>query len=445
MIYFLFNNKNKSYYIINYHYYNSLVICCYILRKETYNIMNYEIAKKLLKEYNQEHLLQFYDELSEINKQKLLNQIEQIDFSLLTELEKQKNSKRGTFKPVDAVTLKEIEKNKKEYFNLGVNAIKSQKVGAVLLAGGQGTRLGFSHPKGMFNIGVNRNLYIFECLFNNLKDIVFLTKTYVPIFIMTSESNDKETRTFLKIHDYFGYNPDYVHFFIQEMAPVIDENSKILLSEKDKIAMSPNGNGGWFSSMQRAGLLDKIQEMGILWLNVFAVDNVLQRIADPCFIGATILSRCSAGGKVVAKAAPDERVGVLCLENDRPSIVEYYEMTEEMRTRREPDGRLSYNYGVILNYLFRVDTLIQTLKETMPLHMAHKIVPYIDENGNCVTPSEPNAYKFETLVLDMIRLQENCLSFEVDREREFAPVKNATGTDSVDTARELLEKNGVSL
>ena len=147
----------------------------------------------------------------------------------------------------------------------------------------------------------------------------------------------------------------------------------------------------------------------------------------------------------MAKADPQERVGVLCLEDGKPSIVEYYEMTDEMINRRTSDGTLAYNYGVILNYLFRTDKLLATLDKKLPLHMAHKQVPYVNDNGEIVKPDKPNAYKFETLVLDMIHMQDSCLAYEVVREREFAPVKNASGVDSVESARELLKKNGVEL
>ena len=225
----------------------------------------------------------------------------------------------------------------------------------------------------------------------------------------------------------------------------MDENGKIFLNAPDQIVLSPNGNGGWFSSMQRAGLLQTIEEIGLEWLNVFAVDNVLQQIADPVFIGATIASGCASGGKVVSKADPDERVGVLCLEDNKPSIVEYYEMTEEMRTLRNEDGSLAYRFGVILNYLFRIDALMHTLGSDFPLHIAHKKISHLNEAGELVKPEEPNGYKFETLVLDMVHMQDSCLAFEVDRSKEFAPVKNAVGVDSVETARALLEQNGVVL
>ena len=229
------------------------------------------------------------------------------------------------------------------------------------------------------------------------------------------------------------------------MAPAADYNGKIYMETKGRMATSPNGNGGWFTSMAKSGVLDIIHENGIEYLNVFAVDNVLQRIADPVFLGAVLAKGCAVGSKVVKKAAPDEKVGVMCLEDGKPSIVEYYELTDEMRDARDKDGNPAYNFGVILNYLFRVRDLEEIMEKHMPLHIVEKKIPYMDEAGNFVKPEEPNGYKFETLVLDMIHLMDNCLPFEVIRNREFAPIKNKTGVDSVDTARALLKENGVEL
>ncbi len=408
--------------------------------------MNITEAKNKLEAYKQTHLLDWYDELSDSEQTALLTQIEELDLHLLDLFAAhQEETPRGHLEPLGALSLDQINAERSRYEEAGLEAIRCGKVGAVLLAGGMGTRLGFDNPKGMYNIGVTRELYIFECLINNLMEVADRAGAFVPLFIMTSEKNNEATREFFQEHKYFGYNEEYVHFFVQEMAPAVDEEGNILLEEKGRIATSPNGNGGWFSSMVKAGLQSLLEREGIEWLNVFAVDNVLQRIADPCFVGATILSGCSAGSKVVSKAAPDERIGVLCLEDGSPSIVEYYEMTEEMATRREPDGRLSYNYGVILNYLFRTDRLIAMNDANMPVHIVNKKVPYINDSGELVKPDAPNAYKFETLVLDMVHMQDSCLSFEVDRNREFAPVKNATGVDSVESARELLRQNGIAL
>lgn len=407
--------------------------------------MNYENAQKLLAQYNQEHILEFYNELDEISQQNLLSQIERIDFSILDALNENDECKKGKISPISAVTSTDIKENGELYSEIGLSAIKQGKVAAVLLAGGQGTRLGFDKPKGMFNIGVNKDLYIFECLVNNLLEVVNLAGSWIPFVVMTSEKNNDDTINFFVENNYFGYNSEYVSFFIQDMAPSVDFNGKIYMEDKGKISSSPNGNGGWFSSLIRSGIFNKLRKDGVEWLNVFAVDNVLQRIADPSFIGAVINSGYDSGSKVVSKASPEENVGVMCLEDDKSSIIEYYELTDDMRYELLDNGDLAYKYGVILNYLFRMDCLVEINNEKMPIHIVKKKIPYMNEKLEFVTPDKINGYKFETLILDMIKLNKNCLPYEVERNREFAPVKNKEGVDSVDTARALLEENGVEL
>lgn len=405
-----------------------------------------EEAKVKLAGAGQEHLLQYFDELDEAQQTGLLNQIEALDLSLLDLIKDGvKEVPKGKLAPLGAVTLDEIKEKKDTYKKRGLEAIRQCQVGAVLLAGGQGTRLGLDKPKGMLNVGIHKKLYLFEQLVNNLMEVVKEADAWVPLFVMTSEKNNADTVAFFKEKDYFGYNKDYVFFFVQEMAPSVGYDGKILMEAKDRLSTSPNGNGGWFSSLVKAGLLDKINELGVKFLNVFAVDNVLQKMADPVFVGATLEAGAVCGSKVVAKADPNERVGVLCLEDGRPSIVEYYEMTDEIIHSRDDKGNLLYNYGVILNYLFDVKTLTDILNRSMPTHVVEKKIPYINEKAELVKPQEPNGYKFETLVLDMIHMMDNCLSFEVEREHEFAPIKNATGVDSLESARKLMEKNGIEL
>lgn len=398
---------------------------------------------EMLTMLDQMHLVKHLQSLDTEARKAFEEYFASLDLSVLDE--DGAEEQRGHFEPLYATTLREIEQHRAHFTETGLQAIREGKVGAVLLAGGQGSRLGFDKPKGMFNIGVHRELYIFECLIRNLLDVTQAAGAWVPLFIMTSEENNQETQAFFRAHDFFGYSADNVWFFTQEQLPAVDTDGKLMLAGKGKIVTAPNGNGGWYASMEKTGMLKVVREAQIEWLNVFAVDNVLQRMADPCFIGAVIESGKVSGAKVVAKAAPEEKVGVLCLEDGKPSIVEYYEMTDEMLHRREPDGTLSYNYGVILNYLFRVDRLNRTLSVKLPLHRAFKKISYMNAAGETVRPETPNAYKFETLALDMVKLQENCLAYEVDRNREFAPVKNKTGVDSVDTARELLRQNGIEL
>lgn len=407
--------------------------------------MNYKDAYEKLEKYGQLHVLKYYDELPEEKKEALLSQIGELDFGILKYCKENTTNQKGKISPLAAMQLPEIEENKEKYTRIGVEEIQKGKVAAVLLAGGMGTRLGSEHPKGMFDIGLTRPVYIFQRIIENMLDVVKQTDTWVRLFVMTSDKNHDMTVDFFEEKGYFGYNRDFVKFFIQDVVPASDYDGKAYMEEKWKIATSPNGNGGWFSSMNKCGLLDIIKDDGIEWLNVFAVDNVLQRIADPCFVGATIAHECVVGAKVVKKNSPDERVGALCLEDGRPSIVEYYELTDEMKKAKDSEGNPAYDFGVILNYIFRTQKLLEIMDRQLPLHVVEKQIPYMDEEGKYVEPDTPNGYKYETLVLDMIHQVDNCLAYEVDRDREFAPIKNATGIDSVETARKLCRKNGIEL
>ncbi len=409
--------------------------------------MTYEQIKDILIKHDQLHLLKYYDKLTEEQQANLLAQISSVNWHLLELLQNRQDTEtvKGKLEPLGALEVSEIEKRKEEFTQIGIEALKAQKVGAVLLAGGQGTRLGFDKPKGMFNVGITKDLYIFECLIHNLMDVVNQINTWVPLYIMTSDKNHEDTVHFFEEKQYFGYNKDFIRFFKQDMAPSVDFNGKLLMEDKDRLSLSPNGNGGWFHSLQNAGLISHMKELGVEWLTVFAVDNVLQRINDPAYVGAVIASGCDCGGKVVRKADPYERVGVLCLEDGKPSIVEYYEMTDDMIHLRDENGNLLYNFGVILNYMFRLDKLEEIVKKELPVHIVEKKVPYMDETGTFIKPDKPNGYKFEELVLDMIHLMDSCLPYEVVRNREFAPIKNPTGVDSVESARALLQENGVTL
>lgn len=408
--------------------------------------MNLEKATEILSENDQMHLLKYYDKLKKNEKTALLKQISNIDWTFMSYLHKEDdNSSSAVIKPMGAMPLQEIAKNKEQYKSTGIKAIQDGKLALLLLAGGQGTRLGFDKPKGTFNIGVTTDLFIFQLLIEHTLDVVNEAGVFIPLYIMCSDINYADTVKFFKKHEYFGYDPEYIHFFVQEMNPATSFEGKILMNTKSSIAMSPNGNGGWFSSMNKAGLLEDIFDSNIEWINVFAVDNVLQRIADPVFLGATIESGKMCGAKVVYKAAPDEKVGAMCTADGKPHIIEYYELSKKMMNERNEDGSLAYGYGVILNYLFPIERLKQTLDTHMPLHVVKKKVPYIDDAGVLVSPTEPNGLKFETLALDLIHEMDDCLVFEVDREKEFAPVKNRSGIDSIDSASELLKKNGYIL
>ena len=407
--------------------------------------MNFDEAKKLLKGKDQEQLLDYYKELNEKERGLLLSDISKINFSVIDCINQHGADKDlSNIAPIQAKSLIEVQKNREKYRKEGLKALREGKIGAVILAGGQGTRLGFDKPKGMYNIGINRKLSIFGQLMNNISEVTSQYGGFFHLFIMTSEVNHDETVDFFKEENYFDYPADKIHFYIQDKEPVCGLDGKIFLSEKHRVAFSPNGNGGWYSSLVNSGLRSVLEKEGIEWLNIFSVDNVLQRICDPVFIGATLLEGSLCGAKVVSKTCPEEKVGVLCNLDGKPDIIEYYELPEEIASQRDESGKLVYPYGVILNYLFNVDLLNSTITKKLPYHLAKKKVAHICA-GELVEPNEPNAYKFETLVVDMVKLMGNCLAVEVDREKEFAPVKNPTGVDSVESARQLLQKNGIKL
>ena len=406
--------------------------------------------EEIMKEYGQESVLEKVKGMNERDRARILKQSDFLDFTFLKALSK-KDEKRGVIEPIKTMKLAEIENNRDTYEKIGIEALKAGKVGALVLAGGMGTRLGSDHAKGMFDIGMTRPVYIFQRMFENMFEVVNKTGEWIPLFIMTSLFNDREIKEFLVKHKCFGYNPAYVKFFVQDMSPCIDGEGKILFCKPDEFAMSPNGNGGFYSSMINAGLDKYAKEKGIEYINVFAVDNVLQKIADPVFIGATIDSGCATGAKVVKKADPGEKVGSICLEDGAPSVVEYYDMTDELLEAKDADGEPAYEYGVILNYLFRLKEMDGIVRNEMPVHVVKKKIPYLAESPDSPTgyvtvkPEEPNAYKLETLTLDFVRMMGSCLPFEVVRKYEFAPIKNAMGVDSVQSARKMLREIGYEL
>ena len=409
--------------------------------------MNYEQAKALLTEKNQMQLLAYYDELDDAGKKNLLDAIANIDWSFEDALANpvDMSGKDRALAPIDGFRRADIEKREQEFEAAGIEAIKAGKVAAVLLAGGMGTRLGVDGPKGAYDIGITKPLYIFEQQMKNLMEVTEKCGVTVPLYIMTSDKNHEQTTSFWKEHNYFGYPETEIKFFKQDMAPAVDYNGKIILERKDTPALSPNGNGGWFGSLKRAGLCEDLHARGVEWLNIYAVDNVLQRIADPVFVGATILTGVNCGAKAICKTEPFEKVGVLCKDGELPDIIEYYELTNEMANMRDEQGNLAYCFGVIMNYLFRLSRLEEIADKKIPVHIVEKKIECLCEDGETRKPDKENGKKFETLAVDLIKPMGSVLPFEVVREKEFAPIKNKTGVDSVESARELLKGNGVKL
>lgn len=409
--------------------------------------MTFQQAQALLTEKGQTQLLKYYDELDANGKKNLLTAIENISWEFEGALANpvDMSGKDRDIKPIVGLRQAQIQAKKVEFEKIGVGAIKAGKVAAVLLAGGMGTRLGVDGPKGAYNIGITKPLYIFEQQMKNLMEVTEKCGVIVPLYIMTSDKNHEQTTSFWKEHGYFGYPETEVKFFKQEMAPAVDYDGKIILERKDTPALSPNGNGGWFGSLKAAGFVEDLRARGVEWLNIYAVDNVLQRIADPVFVGATIDSGVNCGAKVICKTNPYEKVGVLCMDGTQPDIIEYYELTDAMANQKDENGDLAYCYGAIMNYLFRLSKLEEIADKQIPVHIVEKKIECLCEDGVTRKPEKENGKKFETLAVDLIKPMGSVLPFEVVREKEFAPIKNKTGMDSVESARELLKGNGVEL
>ena len=404
-------------------------------------------AFEILKEKGQQQVLRFQEELSEAELAVLKSQIENVDFEMIeAAMSGVVRDSNDVIEPSPVMTVNKIDQERETYRQIGYESLRKGELAAVILAGGQGSRLGHNGPKGTLNVGISKTKYIFEFLLENAcRNTEAAGADPMHVYLMTSDVNHEETVTFFEKNEFFGYPREKVHFFRQDMAPALSMDGKMLLGSKYELSLAPNGNGGWFRTMQRAGLVDEMKQLGIKWLNVVSVDNILQDIGDPVFLGGCIKTGNFSGAKVVCKVTPDEKVGANCLRNGHPSVVEYSELSDEMKKARFEDGTYCYGYGVTLNYLFNVEETQAKAQGNLPVHKAIKKITCLDEAGDLIIPETPNAIKMEYFIFDILEFFDSCLFYECVREDEFAPIKNKTGVDSLDTARELyLKKYGQS-
>ena len=402
----------------------------------------YEAAKKILEKYNQEQLLSNYEKLTDDKKVELLNEILTLNFNQINELYKKinvtvdfKNSKIEPMEYTDKSALSDDEL--KNYEKIGLEAIKAGKLAAVTMAGGQGTRLGHSGPKGTYDLGLDSHKSIFEILCDTLKKAQEKYGVYCNWYIMTSNENNEATTNFFEKNNYFGYPKDKVMFFKQGELPMIDTEGKVLLGENGLIKKAADGHGGIFLSMKKNGVIYDMKTRGIEWAFIGGVDNVLVNMIDPVILGLAISKNVQAAGKSVVKANPHEKVGVFCKRNGKPSVVEYSEISDEMAEATDEKGELVFGESHILCNLFSVDAIEKISQNDLPYHSAFKKAKYMDKNGNIVTSDKPNAYKFEAFLFDAFESLDSMAILRVKREEEFAPVKNAEGVDSPETARTL--------
>ena len=406
---------------------------------------NLESIKKTLKKYSQEHLLNEYEKLDEVNQKRLLDQIEHIDFELINNLynntKKEVNVGENKISPIEYLDKDRLNGYYKGFQETGEKAIRAGKLAAVTMAGGQGTRLGHKGPKGTFDIGLESHKSLFELLSDSLKEQGKKYDVMIPWFIMTSEENNDETIAFFAKNRNFGYEKDKnLFFFKQGELPMVDTEGKILIGENGLIKEAADGHGGIYEALVKNGMTKKMRELGVEWIFIGGVDNCLVKMVDPILMGIAIQKHVTAAGKSVVKANPQEKVGVFCKKNGRPSVVEYTEIPKEMAEATDSRGELIYGESHILCNLFNINAVERMGTKPLPYHVAYKKATYIDKNGNKVVPNGPNAYKFEAFLFDAFGELDDMAVLRVKREEEFAPVKNAAGVDSPETARELYRK-----
>lgn len=399
-----------------------------------------------LKEYGQNHIVNILEKLDETKKQELIEQINKIDFHQMMELyqntKKEIEFKESKIEPVPYLDKAKLTKEQREEFDkLGEEVVKNNQYAVVTMAGGQGTRLGHTGPKGTFKLDVyGKGKYLFEILADNLQEANKKYGVVINWYIMTSKENNADTVEFLEKNNYFGYDKNKVTIFKQSELPLVDTEGKFLINKEYKIKEASDGNGGTYSSLRASGCLADMKEKGIKWVFIGSVDNALLKMIDVTLLGMAVKKGVQIASKSVAKANPQERVGVFCKMNNHPKVIEYTELPEKMAEEVDSDGELKFGESHIMCNLYTIDAIEKISKEPLIYHTAFKKNSYIDENGKEVIPTEPNSYKFESFIFDAFEFFDDIAILRGKREDDFAPVKNREGVDSPKTAKELYEK-----
>lgn len=401
--------------------------------------------------HGQGHLLSWWDELDAVQRSRLTAELAAIDFEeldgLIAELVRNETAAQPDFdgvEPVDVIRLPKTDGERiaqRHVAEIGESALAAGEVAVVVVAGGLGTRLGFDGPKGTFPIGPVSRSSLFQI---HAEKVIAMGRRHgkaLPFYVMTSPDNHEATLAFFEANDNFGL--DHVRFFVQGQMPAVDRlTGRVLMADRDRIALSPDGHGGTLSALAAPGFdgspscLEEMRERGVRTLFYFQVDNPLVRIADPVFLGHHRAAQAEMSFKVIEKLVPDEKLGVVVRKDGTTQVIEYSDLPTHLAERREPDGRLELWAGSIAVHLLELEFVERLANESLlPFHRAVKKVPYLDDNGSKVTPEEPNAVKFERFIFDALPLARTWSLVETDRSLEFEPLKNATGPDSPESVR----------
>lgn len=407
--------------------------------------------KEILLAHRQTRVAEQLEKINPESRAKLEKQLSEINFDELDSLIREYVVKKpetvipADLSPAPFFRLKPENAAQAEYYRRaeakGRELLAAGKVAMLVVAGGQGTRLGFDGPKGTFPIGPVTGKTLFQYFAEEIGRVAEKYGHVLPWYIMTSKLNDQATRDFFKTNGYFSLPADSVHFFTQGTMPAIGYDGQLLLGAEDSLALSPNGHGGTLLALKKSGALDEMKRCGIEYISYFQVDNPLVPLADVLFLGLHCLEGSRMSARMLAKTNPFEKLGNFCLSGGRLHIIEYSDMPEDLVQKKNADGELAFLAGSpAIHVISRdfIEELTADGKLNLPWHRADKKVPFLNDDGQIVKPSEPNAVKLESFIFDALPLASKTMILEGCRAEHFAPTKNQTGVDSAESCRQMM-------
>jgi len=404
--------------------------------------------KNKLIQYGQEHLLDHWNELTESQQTDLYQELSSIDLDEVTEYFNKTTSAENThtqklddrMQPLSesqtGSVLNATDRELSMYTDISMDEISTGGMAILLLAGGQGTRLGVKYPKGMYDVGLPSKKTLFQLQAERILKLEKLAAAKtgkhgeITWYIMTSASTVKPTSDFFENNNYFGLNPDNVVVFQQGTLPCFTFEGKMILESKGSLSRAPDGNGGLYRALREEGVLEDMKKRKVRYIQLFCVDNVLVKVGDPVFMGYCIAKGAECANKVVPKGFPTEKVGITCKVDGHYQVVEYSEITQKSSERRNKDGSLTFGAANLCIHFFTIaflERIVMKNEKSLQHHVAKKKIPFVDRDGVLVNPDKPNGIKMEKFVFDVFRFANNFVVWECARDEEFAPLKNAEG------------------